>query len=108
MAAYRRVYDSRHLHLTAKNRDQLRNPTLSNRVWATFTFFYIHTYKHLITRTIVKRKAWIWGAGGRQVAAGQWILMMSKRMFLKWDLNELKLLRDRMYSGNLFQTDGAQ
>jgi len=34
MAAYRRVYDSRHLHrLTAKNRDQLRNPTLGNRVW---------------------------------------------------------------------------
>jgi len=25
--------------LTAKNRDQLRNPTLGNRVWATFTFF---------------------------------------------------------------------
>jgi len=25
--------------LTAKNRDQLRNPTLSNRVWATFTFY---------------------------------------------------------------------
>ena len=24
--------------LTAKNRDQLRNPTLCNRVWATFTF----------------------------------------------------------------------
>ena len=24
--------------LTAKNRDQLRNPTLGNRVWATFTF----------------------------------------------------------------------
>ena len=23
--------------LTAKNRDQLRNPTLDNRVWATFT-----------------------------------------------------------------------
>ena len=23
---------------TAKNRDQLRNPTLGNRVWATFTF----------------------------------------------------------------------
>ena len=31
MAAYRRVYDSRHLHA-----DQLRNPTLGNRVWATF------------------------------------------------------------------------
>jgi len=25
--------------LTAKNRDRLRNPTLGNRVWATFTFF---------------------------------------------------------------------
>ena len=25
--------------LTTKNRDQLRNPTLGNRVWATFTFF---------------------------------------------------------------------
>ena len=29
MAAYRRVYDSRHLQ------DQLRNPMLGNRVWAT-------------------------------------------------------------------------
>jgi len=27
--------------LTAKNQDQLRNPTLGNRVWATFTFSYI-------------------------------------------------------------------
>jgi len=26
--------------LTAKNPDQLRNPTLGNRVWATFTFYY--------------------------------------------------------------------
>ena len=25
--------------LTAKNREQLRNPTLGNRVWATFTFY---------------------------------------------------------------------
>jgi len=25
--------------LTAKNRDWLRNPTLGNRAWATFTFF---------------------------------------------------------------------
>ena len=25
--------------LTAKDQDQLRNPTLGNRVWATFTFF---------------------------------------------------------------------
>ena len=26
--------------LTAQNRDQLRNPTLGNRAWAAFTFFY--------------------------------------------------------------------
>ena len=31
--------------LTAKNRDQLRNPTLGNRVWATFTFFYLTRYR---------------------------------------------------------------
>ena len=29
--------------LTAKNRDQLRNPTLGNHVWATFTFFVVMT-----------------------------------------------------------------
>jgi len=38
MAAYRRVYDSRHLQADCQNRDQLRNPALGNRVWATFTF----------------------------------------------------------------------
>jgi len=27
--------------LTAKDRDQFRNPTLRNQVWATFTFFYV-------------------------------------------------------------------
>ena len=36
MAAYRRVYDSRHLQADCQERDQLRNPTLGNRVWATF------------------------------------------------------------------------
>jgi len=37
---YQLVYDS-HVtcRLTAKNRDQLRNPTLGNRVWATFFTF---------------------------------------------------------------------
>jgi len=39
MAAHRRVYDLRHLQADyKKNRDQLRNPTLGNQVWATFTF----------------------------------------------------------------------
>jgi len=44
MAAYRRVYDSCHLQATAKNWDQLRNPTLGNRVWATFTVFFTVIY----------------------------------------------------------------
>ena len=42
MAAYRRVYDSRHLQadwMTAKHPDQLRNTTLGNRVQATLTFY---------------------------------------------------------------------
>ena len=38
LAAYRRVYDFITCRLTAKNRDQLWNPTLCNRIWVTFTF----------------------------------------------------------------------
>ena len=38
MAAYRRVYDSRHLQADCQKPDKLRNPTLGYRVWATFTF----------------------------------------------------------------------
>jgi len=33
------VYDSRHPQADCQNRDQLRNPMLSNRVWATFAFY---------------------------------------------------------------------
>jgi len=29
-------------NLTAENRDQLRNRTVGNRVWATFTFAFTH------------------------------------------------------------------
>ena len=36
MAAYSRVYDSRHVQADCQQRDQLRNPTLGNRVWDTF------------------------------------------------------------------------
>jgi len=31
--------------LTAKNRDQRRNPTLGNRVWITSTFFSVKTLR---------------------------------------------------------------
>jgi len=40
MAAYRRVYDSRHLQADCQERDQLRSPTLRSRVWATCTFLH--------------------------------------------------------------------
>ena len=39
-----RVYDSRHLQADCQNWDQLQNPTLSNRVWATFTFLVYILY----------------------------------------------------------------
>ena len=38
MAAYRRVYVSRHLQADCQVPHQLWNPTLGTRVWATFTF----------------------------------------------------------------------
>jgi len=38
MAAYRRVYDSRHLQADCQEPGSFRNSTLGNRVWATFTF----------------------------------------------------------------------
>ena len=37
--------------LTAKDRDQLRNPTLGSRVWATFFAFYCHRNERLIDLT---------------------------------------------------------
>jgi len=47
--------------LTGKNRDQLRNPTLGNRVWATFTIlaavlegtWLLQAYGSLVTVTVV-------------------------------------------------------
>jgi len=62
MAAYRRVYDSRQLQADwKKNRDQLRNPTLGNRVWATFTIlaaifegtWLLPAYGSLVTVAVV-------------------------------------------------------
>jgi len=41
-AAYRQVYDSRQRRLTAKNREQLRNPTLGSRVCVSFTFYFFY------------------------------------------------------------------
>jgi len=49
MAAYRRVYDSRHLQADCQNRDQLRNTTLGNRVWATS---YLFTHGWVISNAV--------------------------------------------------------
>jgi len=47
--------------LTVKNRDQPRNPTLGNRVWAAFTFsisvFYESTESHAFARGVCIRRA---------------------------------------------------
>ena len=42
MAAYRGFMTHVTCRMTAKNGDQLRNPKLSSRVWASFTFQYPH------------------------------------------------------------------
>jgi len=41
MSAYRRVYDSHHLQADCQQPGSAPEPTLGNRVWATFTFFYM-------------------------------------------------------------------
>jgi len=64
--------------LAAKNRDQLRNPTLGNRAWATFTFLYDSYAENLASAVeleryeralrlqgAVEKLSWI-GAGGMQ------------------------------------------
>ena len=38
--------------LTAKNRDQLQNPTLGNRVWATFTFLRLNPTQPNLTHAL--------------------------------------------------------
>jgi len=40
--------------LTAKNRDELRNPTLGNRVWATFTFTVDIKYSAVYFRYVLR------------------------------------------------------
>jgi len=47
------------LGLTAKNRDQLRNPTPGNRVWATFTFFTNKTRPGCKASVLAKSKTTI-------------------------------------------------
>ena len=43
--------------LTAKNRDQLRNPTLGNRVWATF-LHCLDVLRDLVQEEDMERNGW--------------------------------------------------
>jgi len=64
MAAYRRVYDSRHLQADCQEqRDQLWNPTLCNRVLATFFTRVSQYQKGILTNmdfTEARDSEWQW------------------------------------------------
>ena len=51
--------------MTVKNRDQLRDPTIGNRLWATFTFFH---YSHYYCWTGAEAAE---SAGGRSSTGGR-------------------------------------
>ena len=50
MAAYRLIYDSYHLQADCREPGSALNPTIGNRVWATFTFFAIWALVSRVTR----------------------------------------------------------
>ena len=59
------------IHVTAKNRDQLRNPTLGSRVWATFLFYVTSELGQLSLAPSVKsRTSFAGGKGGNVTSAG--------------------------------------
>ena len=70
MAAYRRVYDSRHRRLTAKNRDQLRSPTLGNRVRLPLPFAFTHLFTAQRTCSRTANVHWLFSAAAGKVTAG--------------------------------------
>ena len=54
MAAYRRVYDSRHLQADCQEPGSAQEPTLGNRVWATF-FEFDHVHDDAVTGDVSVR-----------------------------------------------------
>ena len=60
--------------LTAKNRDQLRNPTLGSRVWATFTFFILLC---VCSQLAGRWTPWYWTrAADEYKACCQWVCFL--------------------------------
>ena len=54
MAAYRRVYDSRHLQADCQEVGSAPGPYARSRVWATFTFFNFRMH-HLVVKFSFKK-----------------------------------------------------
>ena len=110
MAAYLQDYDSRHLQLTAKNRDQLRNLMLCNPVWATFTFcplnqlskattHRLHTHTHTHTHTLLPALCpGLPGWAGTRKVKSIWILLEQEIVSgsgISWACASLHLAPDR-------------
>ena len=61
--------------LTAKNRDQLRNPTLGNRVWAAFTYF---TFRDGLLDGAVVLGVVLHEVGDEEDVPGRWFLDLQR------------------------------
>jgi len=85
MAAYRRVYDSRHLQADSKNRNQLRNPMLGNRVLATFTFLDFCDI-HILSKIVIQTAHIVWGAGSMKLSGVRLTVSLSVPLFARYTL----------------------
>jgi len=59
MAAYPEFMTHITCRLTSKNRDELRHPTLGNRVWATFTFLIGADFNFLFSMSLRDSHNWL-------------------------------------------------
>ena len=59
MAAYPEFMTHITCRLTSKNRDELRHPTLGNRVWATFTFLLGAYFNFLFSMLLRDPHNWL-------------------------------------------------
>jgi len=73
--------------LTVKNRDQLRNPTLGNRVWAAFTF-YLYGFRYACVsmpwRPVLLSARWLLHPGSVDLRRTQQLWRLLGRKALQW------------------------
>ena len=98
VAALLRVKTHVTCRLTAKNRDQLRNPTLGNRVWSTFTFLACfdllleiksNSSVHKVSIRISQSSPYIWLGGCRSNSNAASIIAtaVGRRRCAQWKNN---------------------